>query len=116
MRRVPRPEHRTPVLSWAHPPFEGDAPDRYQSRLRGFDLSLVIRAPVFRYYPHIARPVLPPGCQLLHVTNDPSDGADVLLGESLLGDAKPILEALLGLAGDRSSRAAPKPLHLLHVR
>jgi Thiamine pyrophosphate enzyme, central domain len=44
-------------------------------RLKGFDLAIVIGAPVFRYYPYIAGPVLPAGCELLQVTNDPSDAS-----------------------------------------
>jgi benzoylformate decarboxylase len=81
-------------------------------RLKGFDLAVVIGAPVFRYYPYIAGSALPPGCDQLHVTTDPSDAASALVGDSLLGDAKLTLDALLELVDDGSSRAAPKPLHL----
>ena len=73
---------------------------------------MVIGAPVFRYYPYVSGPVLPPGCELLQVTNDPSDAGSALVGDSLLGDAKLTLEALLALVEDGSSRIAPPPLRL----
>jgi benzoylformate decarboxylase len=57
-------------------------------RLKGFDLAVVIGATVFRYYPYIAGPVLPAGCELLQITNDPSDAGSALVGDSLLGDAR----------------------------
>jgi benzoylformate decarboxylase len=98
-----------------HPLFQGMLPiaiGPLSERLRGLDLAVVIGAPVFRYYPYIAGPVLPPECELLHITNDPSDAAGALVGDSLLGDAKLTLEALLELVEDGSSRAAPKPLNL----
>jgi benzoylformate decarboxylase len=54
--------------------------------------------------------VLPAGCELLQVTNDPTDASSALVGDSLLGDAKLTLEALMDLVEGRSSRTAPKPL------
>jgi benzoylformate decarboxylase len=98
-----------------HPLFQGMLPiamEPLSDRLRGFDLAVVIGAPIFRYYPYIPGPVLPQGCQLLQVTNDPSDAASALVGDSLLGDAKLTLEALLELVEDGSSRTPPKPLDL----
>jgi benzoylformate decarboxylase len=82
------------------------------ARLNGYDLVVVIGAPVFRYYPYIPGPALPPGCQLLQITNDPADAASALVGDSLLGDAKLALEGLLALVEDGSSRVAPKPLSI----
>jgi len=98
-----------------HPLFQGMLPiaiGPLSDRLKVFDLAVVVGAPVFRYYPYIAGPVLPPGCELLQITNDPSDAGGALVGDSLLGDAKLTLEALLELVDDGSARAAPKPLNL----
>jgi benzoylformate decarboxylase len=98
-----------------HPLFQGTLPlamGPLSERLNGFDLAVVVGAPVFRYYPFIAGPVLPPGCELLHITTDPNDAASALVGDSLLGDAKLTLEALLELVDNGSARAAPKPLNL----
>ena len=104
-----------PSFPETHPLFQGMLPiaiGPLSDRLKGFDLAVVIGAPVFRYYPYIAGPALPPGCDLLHITTDQSDAASALVGDSLLGDAKLTLDALLELVDDGSSRTAPKPLHL----
>ena len=109
------PNTERPSFPETHPLFQGTLPiamGPLSTRLTGFDLAVVIGAPVFRYYPYIAGPVLPPGCELLQITNDPSDAAGALVGDSLLGDAKLTLEALLELVEDGSSRTPPKPLNL----
>jgi benzoylformate decarboxylase len=109
------PNTERPSFPETHPLFQGMLPiaiGPLSDRLKGYDLAVVIGAPVFRYYPYVAGPVLPAGCALLQVTNDPGDAAGALVGDSLLGDAKLTLEALLDLVGDGSSRAAPKPLQI----
>ncbi len=106
------PNAERPSIPENHRLFQGTLPiamGPLSSRLQGFDLAVVIGAPVFRYYPYIPGPVLPQGCQLLQVTNDPTDAAGALVGDSLLGDAKLTLEALLALVEDGSSRTPPKP-------
>jgi benzoylformate decarboxylase len=80
-------------------------------RLEGFDLAAVIGATVFRYHAYVPGPVLPAVCKLLQVTNDPSDASSALVGDSLLGDARLTLEALIELVEDGSSRTPPKPLN-----
>jgi benzoylformate decarboxylase len=109
------PNTERPSFPETHPLFQGMLPiaiGPLSERLQGFDLAVVIGGPVFRYYPYIPGPVLPAGCELLHITNDPSEAASALVGDSLLGDAKLTLEALLELVEDGSSRATPKPLNL----
>jgi benzoylformate decarboxylase len=109
------PNTERPSFPETHPLFQGMLPiaiGPLSQRLHGFDLAVVIGAPVFRYYPYIPGPVLPPACELLHITNDPSDAAGALVGDSLLGDAKLTLEALSELVEDGSSRTPPKPLIL----
>jgi len=109
------PNTERPSFPETHPLFQGMLPiamGPLSDRLKGFELAVVIGAPVFRYYPYIAGPVLPPGCELLQITNDPSDAGAALVGDSLLGDAKLTLEVLLELVEDGSSRTAPAPLNL----
>ncbi|MGO9543286.1 MAG: benzoylformate decarboxylase [Rhodomicrobium sp.] len=109
------PNTERPSFPETHPLFQGMLPiamGPLSERLKGFELAVVIGAPVFRYYPYVSGPVLPPGCELLQVTNDPSDAGSALVGDSLLGDAKLTLEALLALVEDGSSRNAPPPLRL----
>lgn len=109
------PNTERPSFPETHPLFQGMLPiaiGPLSSRLEGHDLAVVIGAPVFRYYPYVAGPVLPPRCALLQITSDPSDAAGALVGDSLLGDARLTLEALLDLVEDGSSRPAPKPLQI----
>jgi benzoylformate decarboxylase len=109
------PNTERPSFPETHPLFQGMLPiamGPLGERLKGFDLAVVIGAPIFRYYPYIPGPVLPPGCQLLQITNDPGDAASALVGDSLLGDARLALEGLLRSVENGSSREAPKPLEL----
>jgi benzoylformate decarboxylase len=102
-----------PAFPETHPLFQGMLPmaiGPLGERLRGFDLAVVVGAPVFRYYPYVPGSILPPGCELLQVTNDPHDAACAAAGDSLLADSKLALEALLQLAEPNSSRVQPKPL------
>ena len=106
------PNIERPSFPENHRLFQGTLPPALgplSSRLQGFDLVVVIGAPVFRYYPYVAGPVLPQGCELLQVTSDPSDAALALVGDSLLGDTKLTLKALLASVEDGSSRMPPKP-------
>jgi benzoylformate decarboxylase len=65
--------------------------------LEGHDVALVVGAPVFRYYPYIPGPYLPPGLRLLHISDDPAETARAPVGDSLLGDAVLSLAALKDL-------------------
>ena len=108
------PNTERPSFPETHRLFQGMLPiamGPLSDRLKGFDLAVVIGATVFRYYPYIAGPVLPAGCELLQITNDPSDAGSALVGDSLLGDAKLTLEALVEMVADGSSRTAPRPLN-----
>ena len=114
---LPSSTHQTPNGRHfpTHRLFQGMLPIAMRplsDRLKGFDLAVVIGAPVFRYHAYVAGPVLPEGCELLQITNDPSDASSALVGDSLLGDARLTLEALIELVEDGSSRTAPKPLNL----
>ena len=109
------PDTERPSFPETHRLFQGMLPiatGPLSNRLKGFDLAVVIGAPVFRYHAYVAGPVLPEGCELLQITNDPSDASSALVGDSLLGDARLTLEALIELVEDGSSRTAPKPLNL----
>ena len=108
------PDSERPSFPETHKLFQGMLPvamGPLGNRLKGFDLAVVIGAQAFRYHADIAGPVLPAGCELLQVTNDPTDASSALVGDSLLGDARLTLEALMELVEDGSSRTAPKPLN-----
>ena len=93
-----------------HALFQGElvsAMGPLSQRLEGYDLIVVIGAPVFRYYPYVPGPVVPAGASLLQVTADPTDAGSALVGDSLLSDAKLALQALLDLVEDGSARPLP---------
>jgi benzoylformate decarboxylase len=95
------------VFPERHPLYKGPLPiarGPLSNKLTGYDLVLVVGAEVWRYYPYVAGPVLPPGLELLHITNDPHDAATALVGDSLLSDARLALEGLYQLLHSTSAR------------
>lgn len=83
-----------------NPMFRGSLPiarGPLSTALDDFDLVLVVGAEVWRYYPYAAGPVLPPGTELLQITNDPHDAGSALVGDALLSDARLALEGLYEL-------------------
>ena len=88
------------VFPERHPLFRGMLPiarGPLSKELEGFDLVLVVGAEVWRYYPYVSGTVVPPGLELLQITNDPHDAATALVGDSLLSDARLALEGLYQL-------------------
>lgn len=77
--------------------------------LEGFDLVLVVGAEIWRYYPWIPGTILPPGTELMHITNDTHDAATALVGNSLLSDARLALEGLYELLRADSAKPATNP-------
>ena len=66
--RVPFPED-DPLYVGGLPFAMGPLSDK----LAGHDVVLVVGAPVFRYYPYVPGPYLPPGLRLLHISDDPAE-------------------------------------------
>lgn len=103
------------VFPERHALFKGPLPSargHLSSKLDGFDLVLVVGAEVWRYYPYVTGAVIPPGLEMLQITNDPHDAATALVGDSLLSDARLALEGLyqlLKFTPDRSSLASTAP-------
>lgn len=83
------------------------------ARLEGYDVAIVIGAPVFRYYPWVEGSYLPNGLQLLHITDDPNESGRAPVGDSLIGDAVLSLEALEKLIAARANPASA-PVKQLH--
>ena len=82
--------------------------------LEGHDVALVVGAPVFRYYPYIPGPYLPPGLRLLHISDDPGETARAPVGDSLLGDAVLSLEALTQLLSGHAASNGKAHRRLSH--
>jgi benzoylformate decarboxylase len=100
-----------------HPLYSGGLPfamGPLGKALEGHDVALVVGAPVFRYYPYVAGPYLPPGLRLLHISDDPAETARAPVGDSALGDAVLSLIELKKLLGDRKSKAGKTRAQLAH--
>lgn len=97
-----------------HPQFLGTLPfaiGPMAEKLAGYDVVLVVGAPVFRYYPYVPGDFLPPGTRLFHITDDPHEAARAPVGTAALGDAALACAALAALvtASDRPlPRARPQ--------
>lgn len=93
-----------------HPQFQGMLPPAIGplcESLRGFDLAIVIGAPVFRYYPYVAGSYLPDGTDLLQITSDPNEAATAFVGDSMLGHPQLALEAMIDLVPEKPKRDWP---------
>ena len=100
------------VFPQRHSQFKGMLPAArgpLSDKLNGFDLVLVVGAEVWRYYPYVPGAVLPPGLELLQITNDPHVAATALVGDSLLSDARLALEGLHQLLSFTLHRPSPVP-------
>ncbi|MBV8268169.1 MAG: benzoylformate decarboxylase [Planctomycetaceae bacterium] len=100
-----------------HPLYAGGLPfamGPLAGKLARHDVALVVGAPVFRYYPYVAGPYLPPGLRLLHISDDPAETGRAPVGDSLVGDAVLSLEALTGLLAGHTPAAARPHERLPH--
>src|SRR5919199_2200965 len=93
-----------------HPLFQGSlAPAQKQvaEQLSGYDVVLVLGAPVFLYYPYVPGPVVPEGTQVLHITGDPDKAARAAVGTSLVGNVTATVRRLMELLPEETDRSAP---------
>jgi benzoylformate decarboxylase len=89
--------HRLPFPN-RHRLFRGVLPAGIapvSAALTGHDLVLVLGAPVFRYHQHAPGAYLPEGTRLIQVTDDFGAAARAPMGEALVADPAPVIEALL---------------------
>jgi benzoylformate decarboxylase len=94
-----------------HRLFQGFLPPAIKplaDQLRGYDLVVVIGAPVFRYYPYVPGEILPEGTRLIQLTEDPDEAARAAAGDSIVGDILLAVERLVELV-PASERPAPPP-------
>jgi len=93
-----------------HPLFQGNlAPAQKQvsEQLSGYDVVLVIGAPVFLYYPYVPGPVVKEGTKVLQITGDPDKAARAAVGTSLVGNVTHAVRRLIELLPGEMERSAP---------
>jgi benzoylformate decarboxylase len=95
-----------------HPLYQGGLPfaiGPLARQLDGYDLAVVIGAPVFRYYPYLPGDYLPGGLRLWQVTDDPEEAGRAPVGDSILGDPVLTIEQLLPLVPQKAHSQPLKP-------
>jgi benzoylformate decarboxylase len=101
-----------PGFPETHPLFQGELLSAAASvckQLQGYDLVVVIGAPVFRYYPWSRSEYLPKGTRLIHITDNPEEAARAVAGDSIICDPARACATLVELL-PKATRQAPKPL------
>src|SRR3984885_11722890 len=95
-----------------HPLYQGGLLSGMSSvckQLEGYDLVVVIGAPVFRYYPYAPGHPLPHGTKLIHLSDSAEETARAVVGDSILCDPARACATLVELL-PKTSRQAPAPL------
>ncbi len=95
-----------------HPNFRGVLPAAIagiSKKLEGYDLIIVIGAPVFRYHQHAPGRYLPKNSELVHITCDLQEAARAPMGSAYVADIKAMLEGVLAHTL-QTSRPKPKRL------
>jgi benzoylformate decarboxylase len=90
--------------------FQGHlAPAQKQvaEQLSGYDVVLVIGAPVFLYYPYVPGPVVEEGTKVLQITGDPDKATRAAVGTSVVGNVDLAVRRLIELLPDEAGRTAP---------
>jgi len=101
--------HRLPFPN-RHRLFRGVLPagiGAVSDALAGHDLVLVLGAPVFRYHQHVPGRYLPEGAKLIQVTDDAGAAARAPVGQALVADPAPVIDALLARLPARPSPGGP---------
>ncbi len=95
-----------------HPFYQGNlAPAQKQvsEQLSGYDVVLVVGAPVFLYYPYVPGPVVEEGTKVLQITGDPDKAARAAVGTSLVGNVTRAVRHLIELLPEEANRSEPPP-------
>ncbi len=94
-----------------HPLYHGtllSAASSVSKQLEGYDLVVVIGAPVFRYYPWSQGEYLPSGTRLIQITDNPEEIARAVAGDGILADPARACATLVELL-PAAARKAPEP-------
>ena len=111
------PNEGRPGFPETHPLFQGELLSAAASvckQLEGYDLVLVIGAPVFRYYPWSRGDYLPNGTRLIQISDSAEETARAVAGDSFLCDPARAYATLVELR-PKTTRKAPKPAPPLPV-
>lgn len=102
-------ESRWSFPGW-HPQFRGvlaPAIATATEQMAGYDVVLVIGAPVFRYYPYLPGELLPEGTRLLQITDDAAQAARAPMGDAVVTDPVAAVRSLAAACATADASAAP---------
>jgi len=106
------PEEGRPGFPETHPLYRGALPPAIKplcEKLEGYDLVIVLGAPVFRYHVYVASDYVPHGTRLVHITDNPSEAARAPVDDSILADPGTACGVLADLVS-KASRPMPAPI------
>ncbi len=108
-----------PGFPETHPLYQGlllSAAASVCKQLEGYDLVVVIGAPVFRYYPWSRGDYLPKGTRLIHITDNPEETARAVAGDSIVCDPARACATLVELLPKTTRKAPPRPRRCRRLR
>ena len=105
------PYEGRPGFPETHPLFQGwllSGASSLCKQLQGYDLVVVIGAPVFRYYPYAPGAYLPEGTRLILLTDSTEEVARAVAGDGIVCDPARACATLVELL-PKANRKAPEP-------
>ena len=76
-------------------------------QLSGYDVVLVLGAPVFRYFQYLPGPPVRAGTQIVHVTDNPEEASRAATGTGIMGDVALAVRQLTERLPKKADRPAP---------
>src|SRR5919205_487562 len=104
------PMHPRAGFPQDHHLFQGHLPLTQASiahRLSGYDVVLVLGAPVFRYFPYDPGPPVARNTKVIHVTDNPEEASRAATGTGVMGDVALAIRQLIQRLPEKTDRPAP---------
>jgi benzoylformate decarboxylase len=106
------PMHPRAGFPQDHPLFQGVLPPAQASiaqQLSGYDVVLVLGAPVFRYFQYLPGSPVEQGTRVIHVTDSPDEASRAATGTGIMGDVALAVRQLIERLPKGVARPAPPP-------
>ena len=104
------PMHPRAGFPQDHPLFQGVLPPAQATiadQLSGYDVVLVLGAPVFRYFQYLPGPPVKQDTQVIHVTDNPEEASRAATGAGIMGDVALAVRQLAERLPKKADRPAP---------
>jgi benzoylformate decarboxylase len=104
------PMHHRAGFPQDHPLFQGVLPPaqaKIAEALSGYDVVLVLGAPVFRYFQYLPGAPVEEGTRVIHVTDNPEEASRAATGTGIMGDVGLAIRQLVERLPKEADRPAP---------